>query len=199
VLFCGDEFEMVYEYICAKNASGGVCHPEKDRSLRLMAGELFLTINGEVVHLRSGSSFAIPKGIEYQIATSGTLDAEIIFCQGSKYEEDLEQRSDPESVNTDTRVSLPNTEQAPTTRVKTSEEATRKQAEKMQEDRHRREVARRQGLSRVVDEQSTASTSGAEAVTASPRRTPPRRVLPGQQVQGVNPRPMGASGFGDDD
>jgi len=199
VLFCGDEFEMIYEYICAKNASGMICNPEKDRALRLMAGELFITTGGEVAHLHSGASLALPKGIEYQIATSGTADAELIFCQGSDYENSLEQISDPEAVNAETKMNLVEPSDTPA-REKVSAESTRKYAEKMQEQRHQRDVDRRRGLSRVVDEQSAAATSGAEAVvTATPRRTPPRRVLPGQQVQGVNPRPMGAAGFGDDD
>lgn len=199
VMFCGDDFEMIFEYICSKNSTGGLLHPEKDRVLRLMAGELYVTMNDETVHLRSGSSFILPKGIEYKIATSGTLDAEIIFCQGANYEKDLEQRSEPEAISAETKMSSVGDDDVPV-RQKTSTEQTRQQAEKIAEERRQRDIAKRQGLPRVVDEQSLAATSGAESVAPpSPRRTPPRRVLPGQQVTGVNPRPMGAGGPGEDD
>lgn len=194
VLFCGDDFEMIYEFICSKNATGSIRHPSEDRALRVMAGELFVAVGGEVTHLTYGLSYSIPKGTEYQLATSGTLDAEVLFCQGPEYEKGLEQLSELQSVNIETKMLLTDSSEIPR-REKRSVEAARKHAEQVQEERRLRDVARRQGLSRVVDEQSLAASNGAEAVTTAVRRSPPKRMLPGQQVQGVNPRPVGAAGF----
>jgi hypothetical protein len=200
LFYNSDSFEMVYEYICARNASGVVCNRNKDRAIRVLSGEVFIVISGDVIPVSAGSSFALLRGVEYQIATSGTLDAEVLFCQGPDYESDLEQLVDPQAVNSETKMLFAKTPETQA-RTKSNSDVTRKYAEKLQEERRQRNIAKDRAINhpeQVVEKPAPSSNDGSVVVKPS-RRTPPRRVLAGQQVQGVNPRPLGAAGLGDDD
>jgi mannose-6-phosphate isomerase-like protein (cupin superfamily) len=188
--FKGDTFEMIFEFICSKNSTGMIKHETEDRSLRVLGGELFVQINGTTARLRPGNAIAIPAGTEYSLATSGTTDAEVIFCQGAGYEDSLEQLSDP-CLNDVTRM-LDVVEVDRALAPSTSDKA-RAQAERIEAERRQREAAKRSAQSGQQVQQSGGTSQ--EAVVA---KTPPRRApLTGQQVQGMSPRPIGASGYGD--
>lgn len=190
----GNFFEMVYELICARNATGIVKHDYFDRALRVLGGEIFLTISSEVVHLRAGDSYAISAGVEYQLATSGNYDAEVIFCQGPEYEETLIQVTEPQAVNVTGHLPLPkDVSDFPYQQV--SRERAMQQAQMEQAKREHREQLRKQEANRSqsVQENEGANPQAREAVVRAPGRAP----TAGQQVQGVNPRPVGASGFGE--
>lgn len=188
----GDTFEMVYEFICARNSTGIIRNDEHDRAIRVLGGEIYLTLDNEIVPLKAGDSYSIDAGTEYQIATSGSFDSEVIFCQGPDYEETLEQVSPPEAVNATMHLPLPR-EQGPA-QPRVSGEQAQLQAQIQQFHRQRREAARRQSAGRPQSSSDGATTAG------DVRRTPPpsRAPLSGQQVQGVNPRPVGAGGYGEE-
>lgn len=198
VIHEGDQFEMVYEYICARNASGLIRHNSLDRALRVLAGELYITVGDEVAVLKSGDSYSLPAKLEYQFGTSGSFDTEVMFCQGPKYEDTLEQLVDSEATNADLLLKLPN-EVAPqqTSFDPISRAKAQQHADKLAYDRHRREIIRRQAASgkSTADLNSETVSSGSEVVKAptSGRKAP----LAGQQVVGVNPRPIGAGGYTD--
>lgn len=201
VIHRGDEFEMIYEYICARNATGLV-KSEQDRAVRVLSGEIFVTVNGHQTRLHGGLSFSLPKNTEYEMATSGVGDVELIFCQGPNYEETLEQLTAPEAVNAQTDVSLPSGLQRA---ERVPSEQARRYAEQQASQRHQRELQRReivkgrQPQHPMTAEESVQADAAAiaEAAEGSSRRPPRRPPLAGQTVIGVNPRPIGASGFGD--
>lgn len=191
----GDQFEMLYEYICSRNATGVVRHEEMDRALRVLSGELYITVGETTAVLKAGDSYSLPAGMEYQIGTSGSFDTEVLFCQGADYEETLEQLTPPQAINTEMLMRMPEEESRshtsfdPISRAKAQEHAQR-----LAHEKHQREVARRQAAMN-----KTGAASSEPAADGSVAKTPPptkRAPLPGQQVQGVNPRPVGAGGYG---
>lgn len=169
-IFSGPDFEVSYHYVCARNSTGQVLHESKDRVVRVLAGRLFVNINGNIQQMGSTQSIALGRGVVYEMATSGTEDAELIICQGHDYNKDLKQVSAPGSVNTIAMAAEPH--EAPQV-VRRPESKAQQQAAQIGAERE------------------------AKRKTA---RTPfqGRAPLPGQQMTGINPRPMGASGFGED-
>jgi len=190
----GDQFEMVYEYICSRNASGMIRHTTLDRALRVLFGELYITIGDETAVLKSGDSYSLTAGMEYQIGTSGNYDTEVMFCQGPNYEETIEQLTPPQAINSELLMRLPEEDPQqslfdPESRARAQEHATL-----LAKERHQREVARRQGATG----QGHQGAPGEPAVEVGKTPPPTRRSpLPGQQVRGVNPRPVGAGGYGE--
>jgi len=151
-----------------------------------LSGSIYVTINSENFELKTGSSYAFPKGTEYQLATSGDFDAEVIFCQGSDYEEYVEQLTPPDSVSVVSSIKLP-TEPKPTLPMVNTEKA-QQYAEKLQAQRKAKETQRKQALQGQVE-----SEDGPVKKTPPPSKG--RAPLSGQQVEGVSPRPVGARGF----
>lgn len=197
VIHEGNQFEMNYEYICSRNASGLIRHDSLDRALRVLSGELYITVGDKVAVLKAGDSYSLPAGLEYQLSTSGSFDTEVMFCQGPKYEDTLNQLTNPEAVNADLLLKLPDevvqqqTSFDPISRMKTQQHA-----ERLAHEHHRREVSRRQtAFGKSVSDKSETASSGSEVAKApiSGRKAP----LAGQQVVGVNPRPIGAGGYTD--
>jgi hypothetical protein len=187
----GDQFEMVYEYICARNATGIIVNPDHDRAIRVLGGEIFLTIDEKVISLKFGESYSLEAGVEYQIATSGSFDAEVILCQGPDYEESVEQISEPQAVNADMHLPLPSEIRPKQPLVDPSQAMM--QAGIQQFHRERREAARRQAAARPATTSDGTTTAGDVVRTPPPSRAP----LAGQAVQGTNLQPIGAGGYGD--
>lgn len=189
--FKGKTFEMVFEFICANNSTGEVLHKSKDRSLRVLSGEIFVQINGNTARMRAGHAIALPSKTKYTLATSGTQDAEVIFCQGANYEKGLSQLTEPTLNDFTKMVDAVNTEPH---RVAPTSSKAREQAERIEASRRQREMQKRAAQSGQQVQTGQAGTQQDQSV----QKTPPRRApLAGQQVQGVNPRPIGAAGFGD--
>lgn len=174
--FKGEDFEMVYEYICARNSTGQIKNEEQDRCLRVLAGMVYITIDGQANEIQTGQGFAIPKGMVYELATTGTTDAEVLFCQGPDYEKNIEQVSKAVKTNTVNVVPEPKAAPVRTPRRKPQAQAA---AEKIEAERARRAAKKRQA---------------AEPGTPKDERPP----LATQQVVGVNPSPVGAGGYADD-
>lgn len=170
--FKGDEFEMVYEYICARNHTGLIKNEKQDRCFRVLAGMVFVTVGEETTQVQTGQGHALPKGMEYALSTSGTGDAEVLFCQGSDYDKNVTQISEPQKISA-TAVA-PEPKAAPQREPRSSQSAA--QAAKIEAERAAREKVRR-----------------------TPVGKKERSPLPSQVVTGVSPRPVGAAGYGDDD
>jgi mannose-6-phosphate isomerase-like protein (cupin superfamily) len=184
----GESFEMAYELICARNSTGMVKNEDQDRAIRVLAGLLYVTIGEEMFELQAGSSYSFPMGTEYQLATSGDFDSEVIFCQGPDYEDNLKQLSPPDAVSASMSLKLPAEVQPSLPMVDRSK--AQEHAEKIKENRRLREAQRKQAM----NQEGSSSSDGAPK-----KKTPPpargRAPLSGQQVGGVNPRPIGASGY----
>jgi len=169
--FKGDEFEMVYEYICARNHTGLIKNETQDRCFRVLAGVVFVTIGEDTDQIQTGQGFSILKGTEYALATAGTTDAEVLLCQGTDYDQKVIQVSDPQKVSAIAVVSEPVA--APQRESRSSKSA--EQAAKIESDRTAREKVRRTPVGRKE-----------------------RAPLASQTVTGVNPRPVGAAGYSED-
>jgi len=119
-----------------------------------------------------------------------------MFCQGADYEDTVEHLTPPQAINAEMLMKLPEEERRnqtsfdPISRAKAQEHATR-----LAQERHQREVARRQAAMGKLSGESSEPVADGTGVAKTP--PPSRRVpLAGQQVQGVNPRPVGAGGYG---
>ncbi|MCJ7759717.1 hypothetical protein MUP59_01045 [Candidatus Bathyarchaeota archaeon] len=166
-IFRGSDFDVFYRYICAKNNTGLLMHETKDRVIRVLAGRLYVVLSEETQELIASQSITLERGTVYGLATSGTEDVELIVCQGHDYANEIKQISAPESVSVVPMAANPKA--APQT-VRRSESIAQQQAAQ---------------LGAAKEEKRKAS------------RTPyqGRAPLVGQQVIGLNPRPIGAAGF----
>lgn len=175
--FKGEDFEMIYEYLCARNSTGQIKNEDQDRCLRVLAGMVFVTIDGHANEIHTGQGFAIPKGTTYELATSGTTDAEVLFCQGPDYEKNIEQVS--EAIKTNTVNVSPEPQAAPVVRTPRRKPQAQMAAERIEAQRAKR-----------------ASKKQQAAMPGTPKDERP--PLATQQVVGVNPKPVGAGGYADD-
>lgn len=175
--FKGDDFEMIYEYICARNSTGQIKNEDQDRAIRVLAGMIYVTIDGQVNEIQTGQGFAIPKGTVYELATSGTTDAEVLFCQGPDYDKSIEQVS--EAVKNNAVNVVPEPQAAPIVRTPRRKPQAQMAAERIEAQRAKRAAKKQQ----VAD-------------PGTPRDERP--PLATQQVVGVNPKPVGAGGYADD-
>jgi mannose-6-phosphate isomerase-like protein (cupin superfamily) len=191
--FRGPDFEVVYEFICARNSTGLIKNEDADRSIRVLAGRLFVTVDKEIIELRSGMSISVARDKEYEMATSGDTDAEVILCQGPEYEDGIEVIAATAAVNAVSQAIFAeaNPQAAPRSMRSSKAEA---QAQILLAQRRARQ-ARRRPNQQVP--QPGASPGQIAAANAPVTRTPPpqRAPLPGQAVTGVNPMPVGAGGY----
>jgi mannose-6-phosphate isomerase-like protein (cupin superfamily) len=185
--FEGDTFEVYYELLCARNASGILRHPTKDRVVRVLAGQLFITSNGNIESVLLNQVCSLPSNTEYELASSGDSDVELFIIQGRDYETDVERLTAASATNG--RSSFIPSKIAPeVARVsadKAELEAARIRDERMVQERRKHQ---RSPVPKKLNEALPGSAT-------PPSQQPP---LPGQQVVGVNLRPMGARGFGDE-
>jgi mannose-6-phosphate isomerase-like protein (cupin superfamily) len=167
-IFSGSDFDVSYRYLCARNSSGQVKHETKDRVVRVLAGRLFVMVDGETQELNANQSIALERGVVHEIATSGTEDAELILCQSHDYEKDLQQIVSSSAVTSAKMSPVPTA--AP-------------------------QISRR-SESKALEQ--AAQLGAVREVNRKAARTPfqGRAPLAGQQVSGLNPRPAGPGGFG---
>jgi len=168
-IFKGSQFEVEYQFMCARNASGKLCHPTKDRCIRVLGGRLFVIIGEDTLTVDTHQAFTVEAGVEYMLATSGTGDVELIVCQGNDYEKDLVHVTQPEAVNVMSNMApvRPEGEVRP----------------------------HREGSMAYQQAEQMAAEKGAQR-TRTPMKG--RAPLPGQQVDGFNPRPIGSGGFSEE-
>jgi len=194
VHFEGEDFEVVYEYICSKNATGKIVNKEGDRCIRVLSGQIFLTVNADQISLRTGQAYPIPKGLEYELATLGTEDAEVLFCQKRDYEKEIEQLTESTAQNAKMIAVMP---KDPTLPSRISSDKAKLAASKIQEQRDAREKILRSAMDRGQPMKAPANITGEEN-TQSSAPIKARPPLAGQNVSGFSPMPVGARGFGDD-
>lgn len=170
ISFRGDDFEMVYELIAAHNATGTIKNDQADRALRVLHGRLFVLMNGEIITIREGQGVNLPKGSKYELSSDVASDVEVIFCQGSDYENGIEVVEPSDAINPTPLTSVPTT-QPDTKRNPTGKAMSA--AEKISAEKMRRQAAR---------DITKGKTSEDDLV--------------GQSVPGANLRPMGDPGEG---
>lgn len=178
VHFRGKSFEVIYELISAGSSTGRIKNDEADRSFRVLEGALFVLIDGQTpAEIRRNQSFSIPGGTEYELCTNATADAEVLFSQGSDYEEGVEVIEQPLEVNREPLTELPKeTEMLP----RVDGEKAQATAAQIKQKRMARQKAR-----------NPAPKKNPDGTPAGQGRTP----LAGQQVMGANPRPIGPGGY----
>ncbi len=93
--FEGEQFEVFYEYFCARNGTGRVKSDDHDRVIRVLAGSVYITLDGDILTLRTNGAISIPRGTEYELSTSAESDAELLICQGPGYIDSIEQVTEP--------------------------------------------------------------------------------------------------------
>jgi mannose-6-phosphate isomerase-like protein (cupin superfamily) len=164
----GKQFEVYYELLCARNSMGMVNHPTKDRCIRVLAGQLFVTSKSEIQTVLANQVCFLESGVSYELSSSGDSDVELLVIQEFDYEEDLEHITEPSVGNSKAILSV-----------------------------FEREVIPRSKSDAAIKEAERINTIRAERA-AGPNRPPKRPPLPGQTMQGVNPRPIGAGGFGEE-
>jgi hypothetical protein len=178
VHFQGEDFEMIYELISAGSSTGKIKHETADRSIRVLEGCLYVLLAGQSpIELLRHQSFSISRGTEYELCSNSTADVEVLFCQGSKYEEGAEVIEEAQTVNVEPMTELP----------KENEMLPRVDGTKAQvtaEAIKRERKARQQG-------RNPAPKKNPDGTPAGHGRTP----LAGQQVTGANPRPIGPNGY----
>lgn len=166
----GDEFEMVYELIAARNATGKIKNDSSDRAIRVLRGQLFILIEGNIITIREGQAYSIPKGTEYELCSDTARDVEVLLCQGSNYEEGVE-------IITESEVNNPN----PVTTVAPEQIP----------------VERRSSTGKAME---TAQKISAEKMARQAARNPAKKkgvaTLPGANEPGANLTPMGDPGGG---
>jgi mannose-6-phosphate isomerase-like protein (cupin superfamily) len=177
----GEEFEMYYEYLCARNGTGVIRNDEHDRCIRILVGMLFVTRDSQITTLYAGQAVVMEKGSEYELATSGDTDAELLVCQGANYAATVEQVTQPTKTNP---VMTQGPKEAPSRDSRVDPERAKQTALMMKADRERRK--------QPVQKKTVVNELGQE-VPAPSGKAP----LPGQSVIGINPKPVGAGGYGD--
>lgn len=168
VAFKGDEFEVIYEMIAARNATGVIKHEEADRLVRVLRGQLYATMDGTIVTIRSGQFLELPKGTTYELSSEVADDVEVLFCQGAGYEEGVEVVRETDTSNPIPKTT-PDPERKPVPKRKSAGKAMAA-AEKAAAERKRRQE------DRIIAQKSPPTT------------------LVGQNEPGANLRPMGDPG-----
>lgn len=190
--FSGEDFEVFYELICTRNATGKLCHKTLDRCVRVLSGQLFITHEGEVTTVLMNQVCTFTRGSEYELASPGDSDVELLIIQGKDYDTDLIHITEPGAIND--RAAAPFHESSTTlsrvTTEKAEQAATRLLEERAAKERNRN---KRSPVPKRANEVAMPGSSP-QAQSMPGGRAP----LAGQQVVGVNPRPLGAHGFGDE-
>jgi len=181
--FEGDQFEVYYEYFCARNGTGVIKSEDHDRVVRVLAGSLFVTRDTEIIALQNGQAMAFAKGEEYELSTSVDTDAELLVCQGPKYLDSIENLTNPLS---NAVAVLPSPNAAPPRTERVDPSKAKEQAEKMKAER----IAQRDKRNPVPGKK-VQNELGEDVPPPSHRRAP----LPGQTVTGASPMPVGAGGY----
>jgi hypothetical protein len=145
-----------------------------------------VTNEGQINRVLMNQVCSFPHGNEYEFASSGDSDVEILVIQENDYESGLEHIT--ESATNAQAVS-PFIDVTPAL-PRISSEKAEAEAARIKEERAaiERNKGRRSPVPKKVDEVLPTAAS-------RPGGRPP---LPGQQVIGVNPRPVGAGGFRDE-
>jgi mannose-6-phosphate isomerase-like protein (cupin superfamily) len=189
--FKGEDFEVVYEFICARNSTGQIKNDDQDRSIRVLAGRIFITIDEEIADLHPGQSVSIARGKVYEMATSGTDDAEVLITQGPDYEDNIEVISESKAFNAQAKTVF--AADAPQRPPRSNSDKAMEHAQRLLHQRRVRETRRRSNQQAQVPQQ------GPQQIPGVPQTPPSKRPpLVGQSVTGKNPQPIGAGGYGDE-
>lgn len=175
--FQGEDYEMVYELIANGNSTGIVKNDKADRSVRVLEGQLYVLMDGEIITVSRGQSFSFPRGTEYEISAPSTSDVEVLFCQSRDYDQGVTQISEAQVLSKEPKMSVPNpaVESSRVDKVPAQKAAVKIRDEKMRRQRARNPVPKK----------------NADGSPAGHGRAP----LVGQQVSGTSPKPVGPGGY----
>jgi mannose-6-phosphate isomerase-like protein (cupin superfamily) len=185
--FMGDDFEVIYEYICARNGTGVIKNADKDKCVRVLAGSLYVTVDGEIKTILTGQAYALLRDTEYELSSSGDTDVEVLICQNAGYEDTVEYITQPTATNPVMANTSP--QELPPRNVVSKEKAKR-----IAEDMKRQRDARTEAKKSPVKRGTVENELGEQVPPPVDKRIP----LSGQQVVGVNPMPVGAGGYSGD-
>jgi hypothetical protein len=140
---------------------------------------VFVTSDGKIETLYAGQARVLAKGEEYELATSGDADAELLVCQGPDYEATCEHITQATQTNP---VMTHSPKEAPSRDSRVDPEKAKKQAKMIKAARDKRR--------QPVPKKTVTNEMGEEV--PAPSGTAP---LAGQSVVGINPKPVGAGGY----
>jgi len=169
-VFKSDDFEVYLEYICAKSSTGVFKNEDQERVIRVMSGSIYVSSDGQFTHLLTGHSFVCQRNKEYELATEATTDAELMICQGSGYDQNMEVVTPSDQVNT-----IPAN---PPATIPT-------------------QITSRRSDSKAMA-QATEIEQTRAAKRTPVKRAKKRAPLANQVETGVNPQPVGEEGYAED-
>lgn len=193
VIMESDAFTVRSEVIASGNNLGCCFNPKQDRMILVQRGSLFIQLTDDTTQestthrLQQGANVKIPKGLVHMIAASGTEDSEVLFVEEPNYSAGLQWLKAPElrGIAADTVFAgvTPDAATAITHR-RTDQTLAKTQAASMAVKK-----TRRRPVKQISPTPALPGVGGERA---------PNAPLIAAQVQGVNPRPMGAGALGDD-
>lgn len=166
-----DNFVQYYERLDAGNNKGFGINRQGDRVIFLVSGSLFVTKGSvdekgncgdkDTVRVAQGGYIKLPRGTGYEIATSGTMDVEMIVTETPDYDKTWEPLGDITIREvTDKAVMTPKTETPVTKRRDPSESRAMRAAQKIEKQKRKKRA--RQGKVN----QSSPSGEGKPSVKA---------------------------------
>jgi mannose-6-phosphate isomerase-like protein (cupin superfamily) len=107
--YTGKGFEIYYEAFLPGSASDTFVHPGKDRVVRGLSGQGFLSVTKDGVSaqraINPGDEVVLPAGSTYRISTTGTKEVlEVLIIQDSKYTARLQTVAAGEAVTVSDEV-----------------------------------------------------------------------------------------------
>jgi hypothetical protein len=156
-------FECFYQLICARNSTGKVVNKKKDKFIKVLNGLIYILIEDKTIELVAGNQIGLEKNQSYTLATSGSSDVELLVCQDKDYDKTTEILEQTDKLN-----NMPKGMEL---------------KESISIERRGNEKAKQQA-------EMIASQKTQRDVVRNQRRVNQPIGLPGQNVQGVNPRPI---------
>ena len=90
----GNKFVTFFEVMLPGSASGMCMHPEKERTIRVLAGQGFVLLKGEEdvetqIPIAPGDEVAFKTGVSYRLSTTSLVPLELFVVQDKRYGDGL--------------------------------------------------------------------------------------------------------------
>jgi hypothetical protein len=123
-LFSGP-FVVRSELMSAGNSSGKIVNSKKDRVILVQKGTLCVLVNKEEIprQIKAGNVFVAKKKEEYEIATLGNTDVELVFIEEPDYASNVKVLSEGNVRAMDTSSLMSGLEETTPPRVRTSDQS----------------------------------------------------------------------------
>jgi hypothetical protein len=172
-LFSGP-FVVRSELMAAGNSSGKIVNSKKDRVILVQKGVLCVLVNKEEIprQIRDGQIFIAHKKEQYELATLGNIDVELVFIEEPDYASSVKVLSEGNVRAMDTSSLTDGVEETKSPRVRTSNQSKSLEASL--------EIAK------VRNSKRDNTHKTVNTLVDSPNS---------DAVLGLNPRPMGPAAF----